>query len=151
MGVANGVAMALGNGNALLGRWTDFSMRLKLSTLVVGQKRKGERNEITFFLRQGDPKWWRWINEGRSLTIPLKRVETPSSIEIREPLVGQTNGRATSRVTIELYRSQIWDPLRSDKAVAFIWSIWHKVVAVNEWRACNAPTSFSMQCVFLPP
>ena len=47
--------------------------------------------------------------------------------------------------------SQVWDPLRSGKEAAFIWSIWHKAVAVNEWRARIAPASISKQCVFCLP
>ena len=39
----------------------------------------------------------------------------------------------------------------SGKEAAFIWSIWHKAVAVNEWRARIAPASISKQCVFCLP
>ena len=49
------------------------------------------------------------------------------------------------------YWSQVWDPLRSGKEVAFIRSIWHKMVDVNEWRARIPPVSISKQCVFCLP
>ena len=42
----------------------------------------------------------------------------------------------------------VWTPL---KEAAFIWSIWHKAVAVNEWRARIAPASISKQCIFCLP
>lgn len=32
-----------------------------------------------------------------------------------------------------------------------MWSIWHKAVEVNEWRACIAPASISKQYVFCLP
>ena len=49
------------------------------------------------------------------------------------------------------YWSQIWDTLRAGKEAAFIWSIWHKAVAMNEWRARIAPVFISKQCVFCLP
>ena len=48
----------------------------------------------------------------------------------------------------KFYGSQVWDPAHSDKEATFLWSIWHKVVTVNEWRACIALSSISKQCVF---
>ena len=48
----------------------------------------------------------------------------------------------------KLYWSQVWDPLRSRNEAAFMWFIWHKVVAINEWRAYIALVSISKQCVF---
>lgn len=36
----------------------------------------------------------------------------------------------------------------SNKEVAFMWSICHIVVVVNEWRARIALASISKQCVF---
>ena len=32
-----------------------------------------------------------------------------------------------------------------------MWSIWHKVVAMNEWRACIAPASTPKRCVCCLP
>ena len=49
------------------------------------------------------------------------------------------------------YWLQVWDPLWSGKEVAFMWSIWHKAVVANEWRARIAPVSISKQCVFCLP
>ena len=48
----------------------------------------------------------------------------------------------------KFYWSQVWDPLRTGKEAAFIWSIWHKAVAVNEWRANIALASISKQYFF---
>lgn len=49
------------------------------------------------------------------------------------------------------YWLQVWDHARSNKEAAFMQSIWHKDVAVNEWRACSAPIYIFEQCDFLPP
>ena len=48
------------------------------------------------------------------------------------------------------YWSQIWDPQRPGKEVAFIWSIWHKAVVVNEWRARIAPATIPSNVDFAP-
>ena len=44
--------------------------------------------------------------------------------------------------------NQVWDPLWAGNEAAFMWSIWHKAVAVNEWRVRIAPTSISKKYVF---
>ena len=49
------------------------------------------------------------------------------------------------------YWPQVWDPHIAGKEVAFMWSIWHKAVAVNEWRARVVPVSISKQCIFCLP
>ena len=51
----------------------------------------------------------------------------------------------------KFYWSQVWDPLRLGKEANFTWSIWHKVVAVNEWRAQIASISIYEQCIFCLP
>ena len=51
----------------------------------------------------------------------------------------------------KFYWSQVWDPLQARKEVAFMWSIWHKAVAVNERRARITPASISKQCIFYLP
>ena len=45
----------------------------------------------------------------------------------------------------KFYWSKVWDSLQSDKETAFTWSIWHKVVEVNEWKVCITPTSICKQ------
>lgn len=45
------------------------------------------------------------------------------------------------------YWSQVWDPLWFGKEAAFMWSIWHKAIAVTEWRARVVLDSISKQCV----
>ena len=37
------------------------------------------------------------------------------------------------------------------KEAMFMWSIWHKAVAIHEWRARIAPASISKQCPFCLP
>lgn len=48
----------------------------------------------------------------------------------------------------KFYRMHVWDLLWVGKEVAFTWSIKYKVVVVNEWRACIAPTFILKQCIF---
>jgi hypothetical protein len=49
------------------------------------------------------------------------------------------------------YWSHVWNSTQSGKEVAFIWSIWQKVVIVNEWRACITHVSISKQFIFYLP
>lgn len=90
-----------------------------------------------------------------SLTTPLSSVETPTltgSRETREPLMWRVNGKAISWGNYKFYWSQVWDTLRVCKEATFMWSIWHKVVAVSEWKAHGfAPTSIFKQCPFCLP
>ena len=51
----------------------------------------------------------------------------------------------------KLFWSHVWYSLQSGKETTFIWSVWYKVVAVNEWKARIAPTFISKQCVFYLP
>ena len=51
----------------------------------------------------------------------------------------------------KFYWSQIWDLAHFGKEVAFMCSIWHKAVAVNEWRAQIALASIFKYCVFCNP
>lgn len=83
------------------------------------------------------------------LTTPLRMAVTLPLIWAWRPPVRLIIGNVTFYVTIgSTGRAQVWDPLRSGKEVAFVWSIWHKAVDVNEWRARIAPASISKQCVF---
>ena len=87
----------------------DFSHEVKNIHSNRGPKKKGEnkgkRKELIFSMA----KWLLSVGirtngdgvmEVGFLIIILKRVETPLSIETRDPLVRWTNGKATSRVTI---------------------------------------------------
>ena len=49
------------------------------------------------------------------------------------------------------YWPQVWDLHIAGKEATFMWSIWHKAVAVNEWSARIAPVSISKQCIFCLP
>ena len=119
-------------------------------------KKEGEKNEVMFFYsKEATPGWnpdrWRWVDGGHFLDYTTKAGR--DSIINRNP--GTT--RAADKWQGYLpgnYRfrwSQVWDPLRNGKEAAFSWSIWHKAVAVNEWRARIAPASISKQCVFCMP
>ena len=133
-----------------------FFHKVKIFHTNRGPKRKGKREEIIFFYGKlaslgWDPARWRWINGGYFLDYTTK--------DGRDTILNRSPG--TSRAVekwqgylpgnYKFYWSQVWDPMRSGKEVEFIWSIWHKAVAVNEWRARIAPASISKQCVFCLP
>ena len=54
-------------------------------------------------------------------------------------------------ILYKFYWLHVWDPLQSSKESAFMWSIWHKAVAINEWKVCIVSAFISKQCVFCLP
>ena len=139
-----------------LGEIEGFFHEVKVIHTSRGPKREEKKEEVSFFYGKvatlgWDPDRWRWIEGGRFLDYTTK--------DGREFITKRHLG--TSRATEKwqgylpnnhrIYWSQVWDPMRAGKEAAFMWSIWHKAVAVNEWRARIAPASISKQCVFCMP
>ena len=122
-----------------------------------GHKKKEEEKEYILFFYgkvaslEWDPDRWRWMDGGRFLNYTTKdgmeviRNRSPGATRAVDKWQGFLPGN------YRFYWSQIWDPQRMGKEAAFIWSIWHKVVADNEWRARIAPAAISKQCGFCPP
>ena len=121
-----------------------------------GNKKEGEKKAITFFYGktttlQWDPDRWRWVGRCHFLDYTTKIG--------REYITKRTEGanNATEKWQGDLQRnykfywSPVWDPLQAWKEASFMWSAWHKAIAVNEWRACIAPISISKQCIFCLP
>ena len=90
-----------------------------------------------------DPDRWYWIDGGHFLSYIIKDGHdaiinrNPGTTRLADKWQGYFLGN------YKFYWSQVWKPLRSGKEAAFMWSIWHKAVAVNEWRARIAPASTS--------
>lgn len=121
-----------------------------------GQMQEGVKEEITFFYgKMATLSWdldrWRWVEGSYFLDYTTK--EGREFITKRTEGVNNVADKWQGYVprNYKFYWSQIWDPLRTGKEAAFMWSIWHKVVAVNEWRARIAPISISKQCIFCLP
>ena len=139
-----------------LGEIEGYFHKVKIIRTKRGPTKEGEREEIIFFYGKlatlgWDPDRWRWIDGGHFLDYTTKGG--------RDAIINQNAGTTRAAVkwqgylpgNYKFYWSQIWDPLRAGKEAAFIWSIWHKAIAVNEWRARIAPASISKQCVFCLP
>ena len=130
--------------------------KIKVIHTNRGPKIEGKREEIIMFYGKlatlgWDPGRWRWVNGGHVLDYTTKdgrdyiinrNLDTTRAAEKWQ---GYLPGN------YRFYWSQVWDPMRFGKEAAFLWSIWHKAVAVNEWRARIAPASISKQCVFCLP
>ena len=115
-----------------------------------------DRLTITFFYGKivtlrWDPDRWRWADGSRFLnyTTKMGRDSVINRIPGGRRAAEKWQGYLPSNYRFKW--SQVWDPLRSGKEAAFIWSIWHRTVAVNEWRARIAPASISKQCPFYMP
>jgi hypothetical protein len=139
-----------------LGEMEGFFHKVKIIHTNRGPKKEGEKEPIIFFYGKlatlgWDPDRWRWIDGGYFLDYTIKAGR--EAISNRNP--GSTRARDKWQGYLpsnyRFFWSQVWDPLRSGKEAAFMWSIWHKAVAVNEWRARIAPASISRQCVFCLP
>ena len=131
--------------------------KVKIIHTQRGPKREGENKEqISFFYGKSaalewDPDRWRWSDGGRFLVYTTK--DGREAISKRNPDTTRAAHKWQGYLpgNYKFYWSQVWDPLQAGKEAAFIWSIWHKAVAVNEWRARIAPVSISKQCPFCLP
>ena len=121
-----------------------------------GPKKEREQKELISFYNKvasfrWDPDRWRWFDGGRYLNYTTK--DGREFIANRNPGATRAEDKCERYLpgNYKFYWSQIWNTLREGKEAAFIWSIWHKAVAVSEWRARIAPASISKQCVFCLP
>ena len=127
-----------------LGEMDGYFHEVKVIRTYRGPKGKREeekeKEEILFFYGKvatlgWDPDRWRWSDGSRFLNYTTKsgreaiRSRSPGVTGAVEKWQGYLPGN------YRFYWSQVWDPHRAGKEAAFIWSIWHKAVAVNEWRA----------------
>ena len=139
-----------------IGELEGYFHEVKVNYTNRGAKKEGEeeREEVIFFLRQSSHSFLgsgpivmgrRWLvldyttKGGREILISKNQGSTRAADKWQGYLPGN-------------YRfpwSQVWNPLRAGKEAAFIWSIWHKAVVVNEWRTRMASVSISKQCIFL--
>ena len=105
---------------------------------------------VGFNLEHCPDRWW-WIDGGHFFNYTTKSgIESfinrnPGSTRAADKWQGNLSGNC------KFYWLQVWDPLHSSKEGAFIWFIWHKAVAVNEWRARIVHASISKQCVICLP
>ena len=129
---------------------------VKIIHTTRGPKKEGVREEIRFFYGKmatmgWDPDRWRCADGDQFLNYTTKQGrEILSSRDPGIPCVAE-KWQGYLPANYRFYWSQVWDPLRAGKEATFMWSIWHKVVAVNEWRAKIAPASISKQCPFCLP
>lgn len=127
----------------------------RLRSKIIRTKRwpKREGKKILFFygnlaMLRWDPDRWRWSNGGRFLNTTKDEIETNVCRNLRvtraaEKWQGYLSGN------YRFYWSQVWDPHHAGKEAAFIWSILHKALAVNEWGARIASATISKQCEFV--
>ena len=139
-----------------LGEIQGYFHKVKTVHTQRGPVVDGEKIEFIFFYGKKatlgwDPDRWRWGDGSRFLEYTTKEgkeyisSKLPSTTRAAEKWQGYLPGNYC------FYWSQVWDPLRTGKEAVCLWSIWHKAVAVNEWRARIAPASISKQCIFCLP
>jgi hypothetical protein len=138
------------------GRMNGSYHKVKIIRTNRGPTKDGVKEEVVFFYGKvatlgWDPDRWRWADGGHFLDYTTKAGR--DSITNRTPDITRAGDKWQGYLpgNYRFFWSQVWDPLRSGKEAAFIWSIWHKAVAVNEWRARIAPASISKQCIFCLP
>jgi hypothetical protein len=130
--------------------------KVKIIHTTKGPMKEGVRKEIKFFYGKmanlgWDPDQWRWATGSYFLDYTTKKgrevlsSRDPGIIRVAEKWQGYLPANH------KFYWSQVWDPLHAGKETTFMWSIWHKVVAVNEWRAQIRLASISKQCPFCLP
>ena len=100
---------------------------------------------------QWDPDSWRWRDGCRFLNYTTRsgRKIFISKIQGFTHAANKWQGYLLSNYRNHWF--QVWDPICSGKEVVFIWSMWHKAMIVNEWKAHTAPASILKQCIFFLP
>ncbi len=102
---------------------------------VKGKKKKKKRKSFSFmarWLRLGGTR----IGGGGAMVVASFYSTKSGREAIRSRNLGAS--RAVEKWqgylagNYRFYWSQVWDPHRAGKEATFIWSIWHKVVAVNK-------------------
>ena len=111
--------------------------KVKIIQTNRGPTREGVKEEVTFFYGKvaslgWDPDRWRWADGDHFLDYTTKAGR--DSIANRSPDITRAGDKWQGYLpgNYRFFWSQVWDPLRSGKEAVFIWSIWHKAVAVNE-------------------
>lgn len=147
VGISEYILNVLVNGRTQPATWSASFANLKAFALLRGKRSKN----ITFFLMT---KWPlsngaqiiedRWKGS-TSLNLTQYLGKTPSSTWFPGQCRWHANGKATFPRNYGCYCPQIWDPSQSGKETIFMWSIWHKAVAVYEWSARIALASISKQ------
>ena len=115
-----------------------------------------DRLTITFFYgKTATLRWdsdrWRWTNGSRFFNHTTKMGR--NSVIIRIPGVTRA-AKKWQCYLFSNYRfqwSQVYDPLRSGKEAAFIWSIWHKVekCSKNDMVAFATQSTLITQFAFI--
>jgi hypothetical protein len=111
-----------------LGEMEGFFHKVKINHTNRGPKKEEKRDEVIFFYRKvatlgWDPDRWRWIDGSRLLDYTTKDDrdsvinKNPGATRARDKWQGYLPGN------YRFFWSQVWDPLRVGKEVAFIWSI----------------------------
>ena len=116
--------------------------------MVIERKSYLYEKKTTLGWNPDQRRWvdgYRFLNYTTKLGIEVVNNRNPGTTRAGEKWQGYLPGN------YRLYRSHVWDPLRSSKEAAFMWFIWHKVVAINEWRAQIAPAFISKQCLICLP
>ena len=134
-----------------LGEMDGFFHEVKVIRTHRGPTGKGEsekKKKILLFYGKvatlgWDPDRWRWRDGSCFLNYSTKGGR--ETIVSRNPEITRTVEKWQGYIpgNYRLYWSHVWDSHRAGKEAAFIWSIWHKAVAVNEWRARIAPATIS--------
>ena len=139
-----------------LGEIQGYFHKVKTVHTQRGPVVDGEKVEFIFFYGKEatlgwDPDRWRWGDGSRFLEYTTKEGREYISSKLRSTTRAAEKWQGYLPGNYCFYWSQVWDPLRTGKEAVFLWSIWHKAVAVNEWRARIAPASISKQCIFCLP
>jgi hypothetical protein len=112
-----------------------FMSPVRVEQVVRGPKLK---KILLFYGRVKDLEW----DPGRIVWSSMKPFMSYSTrmgrefLRKRKPVVpvAQKKWSNVLQPTFQFKWANTWDPERAGKEAGFIWQIWHRAVAVNEWR-----------------
>lgn len=115
-----------------------------------------EKQGITFFhgklaTLERNPDWWWWVEVSGSSTIPQSLVRSWLLLETMGPRGSLTSDKATCLGNARRIGLKFGMWLTPAKRSPSMRSIWHKAIAITEWKANIAPHSISKRRVICIP
>lgn len=96
-----------------------------------------------------DPGRWRWRSGGTLHAYSAKQRRRLCNPHLRLSLLISTKWTGWVPGTFRPNWQEVWNPQCPRKEAAFIWSIYHYAIAVNQWRQHAFPT-ISDRCPCCP-
>lgn len=136
------------NGEDLVNNYKEIIRRIRVAHVTRGPKKK---EMLLYYGRVDKLHWdperfvWKWEGEVPFMSYNTKMGRLMLRRHHKIPLVVEKKWPGILPPSFKLRWSIIWEPYRVKKEGRLLWAIWHRSVAVNEWRG-KISTNVDQQC-----